>query len=196
MLELGIWCFLSRTALDENPRINQSQFMYRIIGSDGKEYGPISADQLRQWIAEGRANAATRVLPEGSPEWKLLGSFAEFSMLLATSTIQATPSVFPTGPLPAQKSNAFATTGLVLGIISITIGFCCCYGLPFNVTGLVFSIIALRQIKTDPERYGGKGMAIAGLVLCLLSLLIMILFIMIAGFSAGWDEMTHHAYKL
>ena len=33
--------------------------MYRIIGGDGREYGPISLDQMRQWIAEGRVNAQT-----------------------------------------------------------------------------------------------------------------------------------------
>ena len=27
--------------------------MYKIIGADGKEYGPISLEVLRQWIAEG-----------------------------------------------------------------------------------------------------------------------------------------------
>ena len=28
--------------------------MYKIIGQDGKEYGPITAEQLRQWISENR----------------------------------------------------------------------------------------------------------------------------------------------
>jgi hypothetical protein len=40
--------------------------MYKIIGADGKEYGPITADQLRAWIVEGRANAQTKVLMEGT----------------------------------------------------------------------------------------------------------------------------------
>ena len=40
--------------------------MYKIIGADGKEYGPITSEQLRQWMAEGRANLQTRVLPEGA----------------------------------------------------------------------------------------------------------------------------------
>ena len=53
--------------------------MYKIIGADGKEYGPISAEQLRQWIAENRVNAQTRVQPEGSSEWKLLGEVVEFA---------------------------------------------------------------------------------------------------------------------
>src|SRR5256884_2188133 len=34
--------------------------MYKIIGADQKEYGPITADQVRQWMAEGRANGQTQ----------------------------------------------------------------------------------------------------------------------------------------
>ena len=40
--------------------------MYTIVGADGREYGPATADQVRRWIAEGRANAQTRVRVEGS----------------------------------------------------------------------------------------------------------------------------------
>ena len=35
--------------------------MYKIIGADLKEYGPVSVEQLRQWISEGRVNAQTKV---------------------------------------------------------------------------------------------------------------------------------------
>jgi len=52
--------------------------MYKIIGADQKEYGPISADQIRQWIAEGRVNGQTQVCAEGSQEWKSLETFPEF----------------------------------------------------------------------------------------------------------------------
>jgi hypothetical protein len=44
--------------------------MYRMIGADGKEYGPITAAQLRQWAAEGRVFAQTLVKAEGTVEWK------------------------------------------------------------------------------------------------------------------------------
>jgi hypothetical protein len=53
--------------------------MYKIIGADGKEYGPVTTEQLRQWITEGRSNAQTRVQSEGSAEWKPLGSLPEFA---------------------------------------------------------------------------------------------------------------------
>ncbi len=70
--------------------------MYKIIGVDQREYGPISAEQLRQWIAEGRANGQTKVQLEGSTDWKPLSDFPEF---LEALTAKATPAV-PAGPPP------------------------------------------------------------------------------------------------
>src|SRR5436190_5509728 len=69
--------------------------MYKIIGADGKQYGPVSADELRQWIATGRANAATLAQIEGMTDWKPLSSFPEFS---------GTPSLSPppTNPSPSN----------------------------------------------------------------------------------------------
>ena len=58
--------------------------MFKIIGADGKEYGPIAADVLRQWIAEGRANAQSKVLPDGATEWKNLGEIPELVSALAS----------------------------------------------------------------------------------------------------------------
>ena len=57
--------------------------MYKIIGVDQKEYGPVTAEQLRQWIIEGRANTQTLVQAEGGSEWKPLADFAEFAEALA-----------------------------------------------------------------------------------------------------------------
>src|SRR2546430_2465370 len=67
--------------------------MYRIIGADGNQYGPISAEQLRQWIAEGRANAQTKILAEGTTEWKPLSEFPEFF-----GTAAAPPGALPPTP--------------------------------------------------------------------------------------------------
>jgi len=52
--------------------------MYKIIGADQKQYGPISGDQIRQWIAEGRVNGQTIACAEGSDEWKPISEFPEF----------------------------------------------------------------------------------------------------------------------
>src|SRR5687768_6684688 len=53
--------------------------MFIIIGGDGKEYGPVTADQVRTWINAGRANLDTKAKALGSEEWRRLGDYAEFS---------------------------------------------------------------------------------------------------------------------
>jgi|SRR5208283_1342247 len=52
--------------------------MYTIIGGDGKEYGPVTADQVRAWIAGGRANGETKIKELGNDEWKKIADFPIF----------------------------------------------------------------------------------------------------------------------
>lgn len=59
--------------------------MYTIIGGDGKEYGPVLAEQIRVWIAGGRADLNTKAKALGSDEWKTLGDFPEFEEGAASS---------------------------------------------------------------------------------------------------------------
>lgn len=147
--------------------------MYRIIGADEKEYGPISLDQLRQWIAEGRANGQTRVLPEGSTEWKTINDIPELAALFGQPAMPAPlPQQTYVQPGQTPKTNPLAIIGLVCGVISFAA--CCCYGLPLNLAGIVCSIIALNQIKNDPVNQQGKGLAIAGLIVSIVSIVLFI----------------------
>ena len=56
--------------------------MYKIIGTDGKEYGPFPAGQVRDLIAANRANAQTMAQAEGATDWKPLSAFPEFTEAL------------------------------------------------------------------------------------------------------------------
>jgi uncharacterized membrane protein len=56
---------------------------YKVIGGDLKQYGPVSAEDLRKWIADGRLNAMSLVQVHGDVEWKPLSSFPEFADALA-----------------------------------------------------------------------------------------------------------------
>ena len=85
--------------------------MYKIIGADQKEYGPVTADQLRQWLAEGRVNPQTQVLPEGATEWTTLGALPEF----ATAS-SAAPPTLPSFPAPASAAAALVA-GPAIGLI-------------------------------------------------------------------------------
>lgn len=81
--------------------------MYKILGADGKEYGPVSAERVRQWIAEGRANAQTKVQPEGAADWQTLGSLAEFADAFAPNAAAQSPPPFATAPTPLPIADDY-----------------------------------------------------------------------------------------
>ncbi len=53
--------------------------MFIIIGGDGKEYGPVTTEQVQSWIAGGRANLETQAKRVGEEQWRRLGDFPEFN---------------------------------------------------------------------------------------------------------------------
>lgn len=70
----------------------------------------------------------------------------------------------PPPPYPTSGQQSLAVTSMVLGIVSMTIGWCCYLGVLTSPIAIVLGIIALSQIKNDPKKNSGKGMAIAGVV--------------------------------
>lgn len=127
--------------------------MYKILGADGKEYGPVDANELRRWIAEGRVNAATQVLPPGATAWCPISTVPELSGLFGAPPVSAPAAAVGA----AAKTSGLAVASLVLGIL----GFCT-MGLTALI-GLVLGIVALTQINKSQGRLGGKGLAIGGL---------------------------------
>jgi len=81
-----------------------------------------------------------------------------------------------------MKTNTLALVGMILGIVGIVIS--CLFwpiGIILALAGLVLSIVGLMQINKQPGVYGGKGMAIAGIILGAVALLLAILGIIGAG---------------
>ena len=171
-----------------------NQLMYRIIGSDGREYGPATADQVRGWVTEGRVNVQSRVLAEGTAQWKPIAEYPEFAPMFA----RITPLLSAPGPIslaPTPRNNSMAVMGMAMGVLSITFGMCCCYGLPFNVLGIIFSLVALAQIRNDPQSQQGRPLAIAGLVLSILSLVLSGLMLML-GFALSTPDILRKMHRL
>lgn len=105
--------------------------MYNIIGGDGKQYGPVSADQLREWIAQGRAMAETRARVEGTAEWKTLAEFPEFAPLFRSLSTSLPPSqaFAGAGGMPPRVPSY-----LVPAILCTL--FCC---LPFGIVAIIYA---------------------------------------------------------
>lgn len=139
---------------------------YKVVGHDGKIYGPIQADQLRLWLAQNRVDSRTAVWVEGAAEWTFLGLLPEFASAFGA----APPPIGSIRPVAAValKINPFATWSLICGALAWT---CCCCCLPFNLVGLVFGIIALVQISEAGAAQEGRSLAVAGLILSATNLL-------------------------
>ena len=111
--------------------------MYKIIGADGQEYGPVSAEQMREWIAEGRADARTQVQATGMTEWKTLATLPEFAALFSAPPPPAGPAVPPPSPPPAGPipvAPVAVPNHLVWSILATV--FCC---LPFGIVAIVYA---------------------------------------------------------
>ncbi len=92
--------------------------MYKIIGADGNEYGPVSREQLREWMAQGRVGAQTRVRPEAGGEWQPLGSYPELNF---TATEPPVSSALrpPSAADRASKKVAAGVCGILIGALGI-----------------------------------------------------------------------------
>ena len=128
--------------------------MYKVIGVDGKEYGPASADQVRQWISAGRANAQTRACFGGTTEWKVLASFSEFSFLFmgpppipASKFTLASISASPGSKVPNYLAPAILTT------------LCCC--LPLGIPAIVYSAQVSSKLQAGDIAGAAKSSASA-----------------------------------
>lgn len=51
---------------------------YFLIGTDGRHYGPLSADDVRTWLADGRASRHSRSRRDTEDLWQPLREMAEF----------------------------------------------------------------------------------------------------------------------
>ena len=62
-----------------------------------------------------------------------------------------------------SQEQVLPIISLVLGILAVVIG--CCYGgIPLGAGAIITGVIALNQEKEDPTKYGGRGLAIAGII--------------------------------
>ena len=97
--------------------------MYKIIGADGQPYGPVSAEQVRRWMAENRVNAQTLIQPEGAQDWKAVSSFPEFAADLkpVPPLVNVPPLGAPPSAVAARASNKVAAgiCGILLGSLGI-----------------------------------------------------------------------------
>jgi TM2 domain-containing membrane protein YozV len=113
--------------------------MYKIVGVDGRPYGPVSAEEIRRWISENRANSQTLAQMEGDAGWKMLGLFPEF----AGEWRAVPPPIALPPPIAARAANKIPA-----GVCGILLG---CFGvhkfiLGYTGAGIIMLAITLSSI--------------------------------------------------
>jgi hypothetical protein len=91
--------------------------MYFLIGGDGREYGPFTAEQIREWAAQGRANAHSRIRRDGDSDWQALQDVTEF-----TDAVSMPPP--PPGGAPPPLSAETIAAGYLEKATPIDIASC------------------------------------------------------------------------
>jgi hypothetical protein len=116
-------------------------------------------------------------LPSASPEWR-------------PPPPPAAVWQPPAPPAYAPQSNGLATAAMIVGIVGVTVGWLCLGPIP-GIAAIIMGAIALSQIKKMPNRFGGKSMALVGVITGSVTVLIyaglllfyLVLFLMAAASS-------------
>jgi len=70
---------------------------YKLVGTDGQEYGPVTLQELHAWLKEGRADATTQVKRSDVNAWHPASSYAELGLGAGTTPVVAVPESAPVG---------------------------------------------------------------------------------------------------
>jgi hypothetical protein len=90
--------------------------------------------------------------------------------------------MYGTPPAAVQSTNGLSIAALVTSLV-------CC-----GPIGLILGLVSLNQINASQGRQGGKGMAIAGIVLGGLSTVVTVLLLLSPDFWYGFTQGFNDSY--
>lgn len=128
----------------------------------GQQYGPVSEEEMRNWVVQGRVSTADLVWGEGMPNW------------VPASTVFAgsTPSISPPAYSPATATSYTmphrGTTILVLGILGLVVNC--------GILGIIAWVMGnndLRLMASGQMDRAGESTTKAGKICGMVSAIIM-----------------------
>ncbi len=138
---------------------------YYFKSEDGNEYGPITAEEISDWQAQGRMNSESLVRHSNSRDWMPLSSYTELASDSAPepTSVDSSESPPPQEAPEVSPQKAYAqyeehrgTMILVFGIL----GIACCF--PFGIAAWVMGNADMQKINAGIMDPKGKGTTNAG----------------------------------
>jgi hypothetical protein len=124
---------------------------YTVIGGDGKQYGPITGDELRKWVAEGRLNSQSLAKAESDAEFRILATFPEFADVFGTAgQVSNTPPTLGSAEIGGreaalQRVKVPAVALMVISILNIILAL-------WSLIQLLFTNPNLQQLNSALEQ--------------------------------------------
>lgn len=139
------------------------------FAANGNRSGPVSFSDLRIMLSDGRLLLTDPIWTEGMDNWVPAGQLPEL-VVQSRAPLPRSGSLDQGGRILA----GYAVASLVLGILGLTLLFG--FG---GILAIVFGHLALAQIKQEPERYSGKGQAMAGMIMGYVALGLMLVLLIV-----------------
>jgi hypothetical protein len=85
---------------------------YFVIGTDGRHYGPLSADEIRTFLADGRVSRYSRARRSTEAQWTALRDMAEFEEVTRPPHLGGGVVAAPSAAEPGVETPTGATVHL------------------------------------------------------------------------------------
>lgn len=79
------------------------ELQYRMLGTDGKEYGPATLSELQNWIHQGRLSAQTQIWRTDQSAWRPAADFDELIWTQPADSSQTTTPPVSEAELAVEK---------------------------------------------------------------------------------------------
>lgn len=85
----------------------------------------------------------------------------------------------PFGSFVAARDKTLPTVALILGLLSVVL-ICCYGGIWLGLPAAIVGFLGMRNADSNPDIYEGRGLAVAGMVLGIISFVASFIFAIIA----------------
>jgi hypothetical protein len=134
---------------------------------NGRRYGPVSQEDLTQWLAEGRAGPADHVWTEGMAQWARAGDVPE----LAPPAANDLPAA-PSAPPPVQQPLRAHRGGIILALGIISIVAFCLVDVVCGIIGWVMANRDLEDMRAGRMDRSGESLTNGGRICCIIGVIL------------------------
>jgi len=158
---------------------------YTVLGGDGNQYGPVTAEQLRGWARDGRIASDTQIWRSDSPAWVAASALPELGLAAPVAAAipapihVSTPAQDPELEKRVKNGASWFYTIAVLSLVNSVVA-------AFGSDWRFFIGLGITQVIDAVAGSMGTAGKAVGLILGLAAAGLLVLFGVFAGKRHAW----------